>query len=210
MSKLLILGAGGHGKVVADAAKSMAAWNEIAFLDDEFGNLNKCLDYRVVAKLDDFNDFISDYDDFIVAIGNNQRRIHYLERLLSSKFNVPVVIHPSSIVSSSSRIQPGTVVVAGSIINPDVDIGYGCIINTGTTIDHDCVIDDGVHLSPGVNLGGNVKVGKNTWIGIGATVKNNVEIGSDVIIGAGSVVLDNIVDSSKAVGVPARCVLDER
>lgn len=207
MNKLLILGAGGHGKVVADAAKSIGEWDEIAFLDDEFENMHECESFPVIAALNDFDDLVSNYNDCIVAIGNNTCRIDYLEKLKIKNIKIPVIVHPSSVVSDSSCIQPGTVIVAGSVINPNVEVGFGCIINTGVTVDHDCVLEDGVHLSPGVNLGGNVKIGKNSWIGIGATVKNNIDIGANVIVGAGSVVVNDITDSSTVIGVPAKpCV----
>lgn len=200
--KLIIIGANGHGKVVADIAMKMNKWKSIAFLDDNEA-LKTTIGLDVIGKADNAYIYIDDADIF-VAIGNNNTREKIQEKLESQNASIPVLVHPNAVIGSEVELGKGTVVMAGVVINSTTKIGKGCIINTGATIDHDNVLEDYVHISPGVNLAGSVKVGKSTWIGIGSAVSNNICITSDCTIGAGAVVIKNIITSGIYVGVPAR------
>lgn len=203
-NKLLIIGAGGHGKVVADIAIKMNKWPRIAFLDDD-DTIKSSMELEVLGRTNQAIKYIDDYDIFI-AIGNNEtrERIHiWLEKAGAS---VPVLIHPSAVIGERVDIGSGAVVMAGVVINCYTRIGKGCIINTGATIDHDNVIEDYVHIAPGAHLSGAVTVGKSTWLGIGSTVSNNVRITSRCIIGAGAVVIRSISEPGTYVGIPARRV----
>lgn len=200
-NKLLIIGAGGHGKVVADIALSLGKWKSIAFLDDK--NINNSLGIEVIGKSTDAFRYINDWE-IIVAIGSNKIRERIQNKLIAMGANLPILIHPSAVIGKNVEIGEGTVVMANSVINCCTKIGNGCIINTGATVDHDNLIEDYVHISPGVHLAGNVKVGKGSWIGIGSIIINNISIISDCTIGAGAVVVKNIIETGTYVGVPAR------
>ncbi|MEH7577961.1 acetyltransferase [Priestia megaterium] len=202
MAKLLILGAGGHGKVVSEIAQLMKQWEEIAFLDDR-EDISEVLGIPIVGKLADLLALRSEYEYAFVAIGSNTARLKWTEKLSHHDFKIPTLIHPSSTVSAKSFIEEGTVIMAGAVINPDTKIGRSCIINTASTIDHDCILQEGVHTSPGVHLGGTVKVGKRTWICIGATIINNINIGCDSVIAAGAVVTKDVLSNVLVAGVPA-------
>jgi len=202
MAKLLILGAGGHGKVVSEIALLIKQWEGIAFLDDR-EDISEVLGIPIVGKLADLPTLRSEYEYAFVAIGSNTARLKWTEKLNHHGFKIPILIHPSSTVSAKSSIKEGTVIMAGAVINPDARIGRSCIINTASTIDHDCILQDGVHTSPGAHLGGTVKVGERTWICIGATIINNTDIGYDSVIAAGAVVTKDVPNNVLVAGVPA-------
>lgn len=200
--KLLIIGASGHGKVVADIAIKMNRWKKIAFLDDN-ETVKTCMGLEVVGKTDGSFKY-KDEADFFIAIGNNVIRERIQEKLDKDGISIVNLIHPNAVIATDVEIEKGTVVMAGAVINSSTKIGKGCIINTNSSIDHDNLIEDYVHISPGVNLAGTVRVGKKTWIGIGSTVINNKNIHKDCKIGAGAVVIKNISESGTYVGVPVR------
>lgn len=209
MSKILILGAGGHGEVIAEVASLMGKWKEISFLDDN-DELKVVNGRPVIGRVGDYKKFREAYDSFFVAIGNNKLRINLINQLMGDGLNIPVLQHPFSFVSATSKIGKGTVIMAGAVINADVIIGRGCIINTSSSIDHDCVLEDGVHVSPGVHVGGTTVVGQNSWICIGACVSNNISVGKNSIIAAGAAVIKNVEDDILAGGVPARKIDKEK
>ncbi len=201
---LLIIGASGHGKVVADIALKLNIWKDIAFLDDNEAIIETMGLHVIGTSKDAFN--YLEKADLIVAIGDNKTRQKILQELEEAGASIRTLIHPSAIIGGHVGIGIGTVVMAGAIINCDTIIGEGCIINTGAIIEHDNIIEDYVHISPGAMIAGTVKIGKSTWVGIGSKVCNNLSITSDCVIGAGAVVLNNIQDSGTYVGVPARRV----
>lgn len=200
--KLLIIGASGHGKVVADIALKMNKWEEIRFLDDD-ENLKQSLGIDIIGKSTDVKKYINEYDVF-VAIGDNSIRKNVQEEIKNLRANIPTLIHPSAIIGKDVNIEKGTVIMAGVIINPSTKIGEGCIINTGSTIDHDNMIGNYVHVSPGVNMAGAVGIGDEVWLGIGSIVINNVNITSKCNIGASGTVIEDINDSGVYVGTPLR------
>ena len=197
MNKLIIVGASGHGKVVADIA-SLVGYESIVFLDNN-PDISSCLGYPVLGS----DKLIDDLDgDVFIAIGDCNARERYMT--LYEKRNFPILIHPSAVVSKSANIDVGTVIMAGSVINAEAKIGKGVIVNTSCSIDHDCIIGNFTHIAVGAHLCGAVRVGNCTWIGSGATIINNIEICSDSFIGAGAVVVKNLLDVGTYVGVPAR------
>ncbi|NTU73619.1 acetyltransferase [Candidatus Roizmanbacteria bacterium] len=206
MKKLAILGASGHGKVVADAAL-MSGWDDVIFFDDAWPKLSKVGPWAVTGNTASLFDHADGFDGVVVAIGNNLIRLAKQHELEMAGVQLVSIVHPSAIVSSFSEIGTGSVVFAGAVINPFAKIGSACIINTGSTIDHDCVLEDGVHVSPGVHLGGQVTVGKATWIGIGASVNHCITIGENVMVGGGAAVVNDIASSVTVVGVPAREII---
>jgi sugar O-acyltransferase (sialic acid O-acetyltransferase NeuD family) len=203
-NKLIIIGASGHGKVVADIAIKMNKWQSIAFLDDD-ESIKTSMVLEVIGKTTDAFTY-KDEADFFVAIGNNLTREKVQEQLMDEGMSVVSLIHPSAVIGSDVEIGTGTVVMAGVVINSSTRIGKGCIINTSSSLDHDNVIEDYVHISPGASLAGTVRVGRGSWIGIGSVVSNNVNICSGCKVGAGAVVVKDITESGTYVGVPVRRV----
>jgi sugar O-acyltransferase (sialic acid O-acetyltransferase NeuD family) len=202
--KLIIIGASGHGKVVADIAIKMNKWQSIAFLDDD-ESIKTSMGLEVIGKTADALKY-KDEADFFVAIGNNATREKVLEQLIGEGLNVVSLIHPGAVIGTDVAIGIGTAVMAGVVVNSSTRIGKGCIINTSSSLDHDNVIEDYVHISPGVNMAGTVKVGKGTWLGIGSVISNNVNICSGCKVGAGAVVVKDITEPGTYVGVPVRRV----
>ena len=200
--KLIIIGASGHGKVVADIAIKMNKWQSIAFLDDD-ESIKTSMGLEVIGRTADAFTY-KDEADFFVAIGSNTTREKIQEKLIEQGINVICLIHPSAVIGTNVEIGFGSVVMAGVVINSSSRIGNGCIINTSSSLDHDNFIEDYVHISPGVNIAGTVKVGNGSWIGIGSVVSNNVNICSSCKVGAGAVVVKNITEPGTYVGVPAR------
>lgn len=195
MNRLIIIGASGHGKVIADIAVRNG-YTDIVFLDDD-ETIIECAGFPVIGKTGEAK---SINGDKIVAIGNAKIR-----ECIQVKLNdLVTLIHPAAIISRRVKIGIGTVIMAGAVINSDVLIGDGCIINTGSTVDHDCKIDSYVHVSVGAHVAGTCKIGKDTWIGAGATVSNNVNISSGCMIGAGAVVIKNLEETGTYIGVPAK------
>jgi sugar O-acyltransferase (sialic acid O-acetyltransferase NeuD family) len=201
-NKLLIIGASGHGKVVADIALKMNEWKTIAFLDDD-ESIKSFLGISVIGKSNEAIKYKSEWNIF-VGIGNNTTRELLQEKLENEGANIPTLIHPSAVIGEQVEIGIGTAVMAGTVINCCTKIGKGCIVNTGATIDHDNLLENYVHISPGVHLAGNTKVGNKTWLGIGSIISNNVTIINDCNIGAGAVVVKDINVSGTYVGVPVR------
>lgn len=195
VKRLVIIGASGHGKVIADIAL-LNGYEDIVFLDDD-ENLKECAGFPVVGKT---GEAVKLDGDKIVAIGNAKIR----ERIQEGLNDVVTLIHPDAVISRRVTIGNGSVVMAGAVINSDVVIGRGCIINTGASVDHDCQISDFVHVSVGAHVAGTCEIGMRTWIGAGATVSNNVNICGDCMIGAGALVIKNIDKPGTYVGSPAR------
>lgn len=202
MTRLAIIGAGGHAKVVADSAE-LSGWEHIELFDDHLFQQEVNYAWPITGKLSDVYSRAKEFDGVIVAIGNNAIRLKFSLELLERGLNLITVIHPSAVLSRHATIEPGSVLFAGSVVNPGAKIGMATIINTAATIDHDCILGAGVHVSPGAHLAGGVEVGAQSWIGIGAVVRQQIIIGSDVIVGAGAAVVKNIPMQRTVAGVPA-------
>jgi len=203
---LFIIGAGGHGKVVADISIKLNKFKNIAFLDDEKKIGSSIMKLKVEGKVDyDFIKSLNLEDNlFFVAIGNCEIRKKILNKLLSLKINIPILIHPNSSISKSSSIGIGTLVCAGAVIGPDSRIGKGAILNHLSVVDHDCNVGNYTHISPHSSISGNVRFGELSFLGPGARVVQGKKIGTNCIIGAGAVVLSDIPNNKTALGVPAK------
>ena len=198
MRDVIIIGAGGHARVIADIVR--------------------CRGDRVLGFLDDFAQegigeipvlgVVKSYVNypgacFIVGIGNAAVRRKVAESMEGVAWYT--AIHPAAVVSDMNvSIGPGTAVMAGAVINPGAAIGEHCILNTAAVVEHDNRIGDFAHISVGAKLAGTVTVGEDTWVGIGAVVSNNVSICGGCFIGAGAVVVKSITEPGTYVGVPAR------
>lgn len=201
MKSVVIIGAGGHGKVVADIVLKSGD-RVLGFLDDNQMSGEKIAGIPVLGKIREYIQF-RDKAEFIIAIGNANVR-EQISRIME-KVRWYTAIHPTAVISNINvSIANGSVIMANAVVNACSVIGKHCIINTGAIVEHDNVIADFVHISVGANLAGTVHVGKNTWIGIGASVSNNITICSDCIIGAGAVVVKDITEAGTYIGIPAK------
>lgn len=203
----MIVGAGGHGKVVAEAAE-LSGFRHIVFVDDRYPELKTVGRWAVLGKANSEALKTSAADYFVVAVGDNTLRLGLHNGLRDSGFEPLSIIHPRAVVSVSAKLGQGSVVFANAVINADATVGEACIINTSAVVEHDCVLQEGVHVSPGVNLGGGVVVGRCSWLGIGATVIPYKIIGTKVVVGAGGVVVTDLPDGVIAKGVPARYIYE--
>ena len=203
MQRLAILGASGHGKVVADAA-SLSGWREVIFFDDAWPTITQNGPWKVSGSSADIVAQASEFDGVIVAIGNNRVRKDLQRELSVAGLNVVSVVHPSATISHFAEIGAGSVVFANAVINACASIGSGCIVNTGAVVEHDCLVGDFCHLSPNAVLAGGVSAGELVWVGAGASVKQLVVLGEGVTVGMGSVVLRDIPAGHVVIGVPAR------
>ena len=198
--QVIVIGASGHGKVVADIVQRTGD-TLLGFLDDNETLPPEIAGIPVLGKVADY----ARYPDasFIIGIGNSAVREKIARQLDGVRWYT--AIHPSAVISAlDTRIGVGSAIMANAVINPSAQIGVHCIINTSAVVEHDNRVGDFAHISVGAKLGGAVSVGAHTWVGIGATVSNNVSICDHCIIGAGAVVIRDTKESGTYVGVPAR------
>lgn len=203
MRRLAILGASGHGKVVADCAEC-AGWNDVVFFDDAWPNIETNGAWCVIGNTDQLLNDLEKFDGVIIAIGDNLTRLEKYSELLAHGASMVSIVHPDAKLSRYVKLGIGSVVMAGAIINVDTTLGVSCIVNTGATIDHDCTLGDGVHVSPGAHLAGGVTVENGAWIGIGANIRQMIHIGKYSVVAAGAVVVNDIVEECTVAGVPAK------
>ena len=215
MKKIIIIGAGGHAKVVADIILTRKIdLNEnlkiIGFLDDNFKNLkyDNIFNIPILGDLSNIEKFSNNKDYFfIIAIGSNKVREEISKKY--PELNYYIAIHPRSIISREVEIGAGTVVMANVVINPASTIGKHCILNTSSVIEHDNGLGDYVHISPNTTLCGGVNIEDNSWIGAGSVIRQQIYIGKNVLVGANSVVIKNIEDNCIVVGNPAKKIKEK-
>lgn len=201
-NKLIIIGASGHGRVVAECAQLQGNYPTIEFLDDKYPNDKETEHWPIVGEIGDWHQFITSAD-FIVAINVNKYRSAMSEAIVDEGGQLATIVHPSAVVSPNAKLGQGTVVCANATINIGATIGDNNIINTGASVDHDCLLGSGVHVSPGGRIASQVTIGTNVWIGIGATINEGLCIGANTIIGGGASVIHDAEKDSLYVGVPA-------
>lgn len=199
MKKVIIIGASGHAKVIADIV--IKGGDElVGFLDDNAALPEKIIGYPYLGIVDKYLDY-SENCYFIIGIGNNSIRKKIAEKI---SVNWYTAIHPSAQIAIDVQICEGTAIMANVVVNTSASIGKHCIINTGAIVEHDNKLGDYVHISPNATLCGTVSVGNSTHIGAGVTVKNNTTICDNVIVGAGGVVVKDIDEKGIYIGVPAK------
>ncbi len=204
MKQVIIFGASGHGKVIADILEKQGT--PIAgFVDDDNTKWGQeFFGYRIHGGIGYLASTLASQVDIVVAIGDNEVRRKVVLDLQTRGFRFTTAIHPSARIGKNVQIGAGTVMMAGAIVNADTHIGSHCIINTASSVGHDNIVGDFTHISSGARLGGNVSVGALSWVGIGAAVINNVTIGENTIVGAGSVVIRDAKPHSCYIGNPAK------
>jgi UDP-perosamine 4-acetyltransferase len=206
--KCIILGGGGHAKVLIDAIQADGKVEVIAILDHDPALAGKnILGVPVRGSDEMILELAGEADSFIVGIGsvgNPSARMKLFENALAAGLRPLTVIHPKAVVSPHAKIGAGCMLYAGSIVNPDASIGRNVIINTGAIIEHDCIIGDHVHVATGARLAGTVKVGMGAHIGAGAVIRQKGEVGEFAVVGAGAVVVKPVRPGEIVVGNPAR------
>lgn len=206
MTRLVIIGAGGHGKVAADCAEQMGGYKEICFVDYRYPNIQHHSRWPVVGDGETLQADHAPGTEYFVAIGDNQLRAKYFNVLTEHALPIATLIHPSAILSQHLHIDAGTLICAGAVVNVDSKVGRGCILNTGCSVDHDCVLEDFVHIAPGVRLAGSVHLGTSAFLGLSSAVIPGCRIGENTTVGAGAIVLSDFPPNCVAVGVPARVI----
>lgn len=202
MKRLALLGASGHGKVVADAALA-GEWDAVEFFDDAWPQRQSNGPWLVSGDSAVLLARFQEFQGVIVSIGDCTVRWAKHQTLQAAGAPLVTVVHPSAVVSTHAILGVGTVLMAGSVVNIDAVVGQAGIINTGATVDHDCRLGNAVHICPGAHLSGYVQVGHGSWVGVGAAVKQGIVLGERVMVGAGAVVVQAVPDGLTVVGNPA-------
>ena len=206
---IVIAGAGGHARVVADVVALTGGYAIAGFLDDQHPERHgsAMCGTAILGGLEQLPLLArAGVRCGFVAVGDCRARLRLADQFVAAGFVLPTLAHPASVRARDVVLGPGTVLVAGAIVNPGARLGANVIVNTAASVDHDCVIEDGVHIACGARLAGNVVVGRGAWIGIGAVVKERVRIGAHTVVGAGAVVLKDLPDGVIAYGAPAKVV----
>lgn len=208
--KLLLIGGGGHCKIVIEAVESTGAFDQIGIIDLPENIGKSILSQKIIGEDQDLiklkdagynHAFIS-----LGSIGDPTKRMKLFQMISQLKFQLPIIIEKSAIISQSARISAGTYVGKNVIVNANAVIGKAAILNTGCIIEHDCRIGDFTHVAPGVVLSGNVAIGEGVHIGAGSVIRQNCEIGDHSIIGIGSIVVKDVESRCVAFGNPCRKV----
>lgn len=201
--RLALLGASGHGKVVADLAE-LAGWDPVVFFDDAWPSVQRNAHWPVAGDSGALRAALAEFDGVVVAIGHCPTRWRCQQALAQAGARLATLVHPSAVVSRHAQLGEGTVVMAGAVVQAGASIGPAGIINTGATVDHDVQLGPAVHVAPGAHLSGQVSVGAQSWIGVGAAVRQGIRIGELAMVGAGAVVVAEVADGATVVGNPAR------
>jgi UDP-perosamine 4-acetyltransferase len=203
---LIIVGSGGHSRVVLDAAIS-AGFNPVGIIDVDYEENNEqILGCPVIGGIGVLDELNPAEHSVIIAFGNNSIRAHYYQQVRNKGFTTPPVIHNTAIISNYSQIGKGDLVNTDVIIDAKSEIGENSIINTAAIVEHDSQIGKHCHVGPGVIIAGWVVIGECAFIGVGTRVIDHVQIGHNVLIGAGSVITKDIPSNSTVVGIPGRVV----
>lgn len=203
---VVIVGAGGHGKVLLDICR--VSGRQLAGFLDADPSLPSDLHGVPVLGSDDMlgDKKFAMAHAFVLGVGDTEIRRRVRVRLEQAKATLVTLIHPAAVISESATIGRGSTIHAGAIVNIDVRIGAHCVVNTGASVDHDCQLLDGVQIGPGAAMAGGVTCQENVFVGTGASILPNVTVGADSIIGGGSSVAKDVPEGVTVYGVPARIV----
>jgi len=208
--KLILVGGGGHCKVVLSQIKKLKEFEVIGIVDN-YKPVGSSINGVNIIGTDE--DLIRFYEEGIrnalITVGSvqdNSKRYNLFKLVKDIGYSLPIIISPTAIIDETVKIGEGTVIMPNTTINVDSYIGKNCIINSGAIIEHDCTIDDHCHIAPGAHISGEVEIGELSFIGIGATIIQGIKVGKNVTIGAGAVVIDNLLDNVVAVGNPAKVI----
>jgi UDP-perosamine 4-acetyltransferase len=203
----LIVGAGGHGKVVLDILRAAGQCTPVGFVDADASLAGTTIGgLPIFGAPNQLPKLAKKIKQAIIAIGDNRTRASYAKILLDHGFELITTIHPKAMVSPSARVGRNVVIAAGAIVCAEAVIGDSAIINTAAIVDHECEIGSAAHICPSVALAGRVRVGEGAFVGLGAKVIPCISIGEHAIVGAGAVVIRDIPCHATAVGVPAKVI----
>jgi sugar O-acyltransferase (sialic acid O-acetyltransferase NeuD family) len=208
---IVIIGAGGHARVVYDILRSDHNVDVSAFVDNTpRGSDETIMGVPVVGDHRVLTDFVRDNDvaGFIVAVGDNEIRHNHFDDMRDRGLEPVSAIHPEAIISETADIGAGSVIASGAIVTTNAEIGENAIINTGSVVEHETEVGDHVHIGPGTTIAGRVTVGERTFVGMGSSVKDYTDIGAEAVVGAGSVVLDDVGANTVVAGTPAELKKD--
>lgn len=210
MQDLIVVGAGGHAKVVLDALSLLGRYRVVGLIGRAEEAGSEVLGTPVIGTDADLASLhaggIMGAVLGIGSVGDPSARIAAATALRAEGFHLPPIVHPTAAVSPRAELADGVFIAAGAVVAVDASIGACAIVNSGAVVDHDCVVGEFAHISPGVSLSGGVRIGDRTHVGTGSSVAQYVSIGADVLLGAGSVVVDDIEDGVVAYGNPARVI----
>jgi len=203
--RLAILGASGHGKVVADAAEQVG-WQNVVFFDDAWPGLKANGPWAIEGNTEALLERLTDFDGVVVAIGNNRIRAVKQAELLAAGGKMAMIVHPAAVVSAHASVGAGSVVFANAVVNACATVGAGVIVNTGAVVEHDCVVGDFAHISPNAVLAGGVRLAPLAWVGSCASVRQLIAVGEASVVGMGAVVTRDVISGVTVVGNPAKVV----
>jgi len=202
MKQLVVVGAGGHGKVVLDGAltSGRSIWG---LVDDDSEKVGLAMSgYEIKTDTTTFLELIPGNIAAVIAVGSNVTRAGLYQKF-SIHLEMVSVIHPAATISDSATIGAGVVIMPGAVVNAAVSLGDGVIVNTNSSIDHDCRLGDFAQVSPGATICGSVSLGERTFIGAGATILQGLTVGNDAIVAAGAVVTKDVPPGATVKGIPA-------
>ncbi|MCI2774241.1 acetyltransferase [Staphylococcus petrasii] len=202
MKKVILVGNGGHSKVIADIIKLSEDYELCGYLDQKYEK-KEVSNNLIFDNIDNFKNYTNNYY-FFIAIGDNKIRKKIYETLNLPDEKYVTLIHPSVVIGSNVHIGKGTVVMGNAVINASTNIGNQCIINTLASVGHDINIKDFVHISPNSTLTGGSVIDERTQIGAGACIIPCIHVGKNCIVGAGSTVVADIPNNKLVVGSPAK------
>jgi len=208
MDRIVVIGGGGHAKVVISVLKK-SGFDIAGYTDPE--DHGDILGIHYLGNDYILSDICKKYPDCGAVIGigkvdSSRLRLAMLDKISAIGFAFPAIVSPSAVINEDVRLGEGTVVFDGVVVNSGSEIGRACILNTNSTVEHDCRLGDNVHIAPGVTLSGGVTIGCNTMIGTGATVIQTVAICEGCLVGAGSTVVKDITVPGTYVGSPAKWI----
>ena len=205
---VVLIGAGGHGRVVLDILRTAGIHRPVGFLDADPNLTGTKIDgLPVLGQLNQLPKLKSQkVKGVVISIGDNAPRRQYFRKVQEHGFDLINAIHPSSSISSTAKFGRNIVVAAGAVISTDVHVGDSAIVNTAAVVDHECRLGTAVHVCPSATLAGRVTVGDEAFVGLGANIIQCLTIGSHAIVGAGAVVIQDVPDHATVVGVPAKVI----
>ncbi|MCA3272175.1 MAG: NeuD/PglB/VioB family sugar acetyltransferase [Roseomonas sp.] len=204
--RILLLGAGGHGKAIADLLLADGGYEVAGFVDaapkaSQVLGLPVLGDESLLAALAGQGIALAH-----AAVGDNAQRLAAAALLRAAGFALPSLTHPVALIGYGARVGEGAAILARAVIGPEAEIGALALINTGAIVEHDCVVEEAAHIGPGAVLAGGVRVGAGALIGAGAVVRPGVVIGAGAVVGAGAAVVEDVAPGARVAGVPARPV----
>jgi sugar O-acyltransferase (sialic acid O-acetyltransferase NeuD family) len=204
--RILLLGAGGHGKAIADLLLADGGY-EVAGFVDAAPKASHVLGLPVLGDESQLATLAAQGIALAhAAVGDNAQRLAAAARLRAAGFALPSLSHPAALIGHGARVADGAAILARAVIGPEAEIGALALLNTGAIVEHDCVVEEAAHIGPGAVLAGGVRVGAGALIGAGAVVRPGVVIGAGAVVGAGAAVVDDVAPGARVAGVPARPV----